>query len=167
MWGVTFYFRSPPATFQQLQRKDKAHFIPSSLAVCEYHWRPLMICATGSYSILLINLENASKVCHVLLQGSVLNQSSKPSPQQSRSTLSWRLRPFSRLVPTPALHETSHFSLNPTSSPTALSDMPENVCPSGGTPVLHRQHWWCNITENWQPMTRVPAYLVWRKEHSF
>lgn len=62
MGGVTFSFRNPPEIFQQLQQNDTAHFIPPSLAVCEYHWRSLMICATGNYSILLVSLENASKV---------------------------------------------------------------------------------------------------------
>lgn len=80
------------AIFQQLQT-DKAHFILSILAFFEYHRKPLMICATGNYCILLVSLENASKVCHVLLQGTALNQTSKSSPQQSSSTISYRLRP--------------------------------------------------------------------------
>lgn len=123
MWGGHIYFRNPLATFQQLQRKDKAHFIPPSLVICEYHWRSLMICATGSYSILLVSLENASKVGHTVLQDTALNQSSKSSTQQNRSAVSGRLRP-GRTIQPPSLnscnYETLHFSLNPTSSPGAL-----------------------------------------------
>lgn len=85
--GLHFISGSLLAIFQQLQ-KDKAHFIPSILAFSEYHRRPLMICATGNYSIFLVSLENAFKACRILLWGTALNQSSKSSPQQNSSTIS-------------------------------------------------------------------------------
>lgn len=37
--------------------------------------------------------------------------------------------------------------------------VPENVCPTGGTPVLHGQQWWCSRMENWQPVISPSTWM--------